>query len=80
MALTPEPHHQAPQVRFEWTLRRARHGGGYTLVFKLRIFRIVDLTFLVRLPETLVDGARGDGFMRAETDPSAGDPPLQRKR
>lgn len=79
VALPPEPHHLAPQIRFEWTAHRARHGGGHTLVFKLCIFRIINLTFLVRIPEMLGDGARGDGFMRVETDGNQGDPP-QRKR
>lgn len=77
MALSPEPQH--PQIRFEWTARRARDGDGHTLVFKLCIFRVINLTFLVRLPAVLGEGVRGDGYMRVETDMSQSDPP-QRKR
>lgn len=80
VALPPEPHHLAPQIRFEWTAHRAKQGGGFTLVFKLRIFRIVVLSFLVRVPGVLTDGLRGDGFMRAETDHSQSDPPERAKR
>lgn len=63
--------HELPQIVTEGTLRHALKSDVIT--FRMQLFRIIELTFLVTVPKE--GSSRAPVYIRAFVDGAKGDPP-----